>query len=215
MAAIPLKPEYHPTLGRLLSPHWRAASRSVRLLVMALGIGLVGVAVAVVLTLESPSISYGGPTPFSFKYRGLHRTTPDPGGDVKVWRLRGPRLEDSFAVRPLTLPPYQGSLSGELPLYASGYIRALSLRLPGFELRGEGKTRVNTVPAYNILYTTLLGGRRVYGRNVLLLPERPGEREGVEIAMLTSPTANSQVTSPSLVASVGVLKNVLRTFTFT
>ena len=26
MAAVPIKPEYGPTLGRLLSPRWRAAS---------------------------------------------------------------------------------------------------------------------------------------------------------------------------------------------
>ena len=33
----------------------------------------------------------------------------------------------------------------------------------------------------------------MYGRDVLLLAQRPGEREGVKIVMLTSPTANSQV----------------------
>ena len=33
MGAVPIKPEYGPTLGRLLSPRWRAASRLVRGLV--------------------------------------------------------------------------------------------------------------------------------------------------------------------------------------
>ena len=47
-------------------------------------------------------------------------------------------------------------------------------------LRGEGKTRVNTVPGYEVLYTATVDGREMYGRDVLLLPERPGAREGVD-----------------------------------
>jgi hypothetical protein len=77
---------------------------------------------------------------------------------------------------------------------------------------GEGKTRVNAVPAYQVVYTTVLGGREMYGRNVLLLPQRPRARRGVSIVMLTSPTANAQVTAPSEVASEGVLLRPLKTF---
>ena len=100
---------------------------------------------------------------------------PDPGGYVKVQRRRADgSLEDSFAVEPLQLPPYSGELSGELPLYATGYIRGLARRDPDFVLRGEGKTRVNGVPAYHVLYTAVVEGRTMYGRDVLLLPERRG-----------------------------------------
>jgi hypothetical protein len=80
-------------------------------------------------------------------------------------------------------------------------------------LRGEGKTRVNAVPAYNVEYTTRVAGRTMFGRDVLLVAQRPGEREGVNIVMLTSPTANAQVTSPLEVASEGVLLKPLKTFT--
>ena len=73
---------------------------------------------------------------------------------------------------------------------------------------------MNTVPAYQVLYTAMLDGRPMYGRNVLLLPERPGAREGVEIVMLTSPTANAQVDSPLEVAGTGVLLRPLKTFSF-
>jgi len=73
---------------------------------------------------------------------------------------------------------------------------------------------VNTVFGYNVFYTAVLEGRRLYGRDVLLLPERPGVREGVDIVMLTSSTANSRVTSPSEVASTGILQKPLKTFTF-
>jgi hypothetical protein len=215
MVAVPMKPEYGPTLGRLLSPRWRAASALVRAAVIAAGLGLLALLISAALTLENASYAHGGKVPFSFAYRSLYRVASDPGGYVKVQRSRADgELLDSYAVEPLRLPPYSGELSGELPLYASGYIRALAQLDTGFVLRGEGKTRVNTVPAYQVLYTAMVDGRPMYGRNVLLLPERPGAREGVEIVMLTSPTANAQVDSPLEVAGTGVLLRPLKTFSF-
>jgi hypothetical protein len=215
MVAVPMKPEYGPTLGRLLSPRWRAASPLARGVVIAAGVGLLALLVAVGLTLENASYAQGGRVPFSFAYRSLWRVAPDPGGYVKVQRHRPDgALEDSYAVEPLSLPAYSGEASGELPLYASGYVRTLSRRNPAFVLRGEGKTRVNGVPAYQVLYTAVVEGQPMYGRDVLLLPERRGAREGVEIVMLTSPTANSQVDSPLEVASTGVLLRPLKTFSF-
>jgi hypothetical protein len=215
MVAVPMKPEYGPTLGRLLAPRWRAASRLARGVVIAAAVGLLALLVGAALTLENASFSHGGKLPFSFAYRSLYRVAPDPGGYVRVQRHRSDgTLEDSYAVEPLLLPPYVGEPSGELPVYAAGYIRGLEARDAGFVLRGEGKTRVNAVPAYQVLYTAVLEGRTMYGRDVLLLPERQGAREGVDIVMLTSPTANSQVDSPLEVASTGVLLRPLKTFTF-
>jgi hypothetical protein len=215
VAAVPIKPRYGPTLGRLLSPRWRAASALARAGVIGACAGAIAVIVGAVLTLENATYSHAGRVPFGFSYRGLYRVRPDPGGYVKVQRHRADgTLEDSFAVEPLTLPPYSGSLSGELPLYAAGHIRSLAGREAGFVLRGEGKTRVNTVPAYQVLYTAQVEGRTMWGRDVLLLPERPGVREGVDIVMLTSPTANVQITSPLEVASAGVLLRPLKTFSF-
>ncbi len=214
MVAVPVKAEYGPTLGRLLSPRWRAASPLTRALVWALVAGFVALALGAFLTLENTHYSRGGRVPFSFYYRGIYRAAPQPGEWVRLERHgAGGRLEDSFSVRPLLLPPYSGALSGELPLYAAGYIRMLRSRDADFVLRGEGKTRVNAVPAYNVDYTTRIAGRTMYGRDVLLVAQKPGEREGVNIVMLTSPTANSQVTSPLEVASAGVLLKPLKTFT--
>jgi hypothetical protein len=214
VASVPFKPQYGPTLGRLLAPRWHAAPRVARGMVVAAGGGLVVLAVVAVFALWPAGFSYGGAAPFHFSYRGLYRVTPGPGELVRIERRAGGRLEDSFAVAQLRLPPYAGGLSGELPLYASGYIKGLSSKYSGFALRGEGKTRVNTVPAYNVLYTATIEGREMYGRDVLLLPERPEVRDGVAIEMLTSPSANSKVTSPLEVASAGVLEKPLETFTF-
>jgi hypothetical protein len=215
MVAVPIKPQYGPTLGRLLSPRWRAASAPARAVVIAACAGLIALVVGAVLTLENATFSYAGSVPFSFSYRSLYRVPADPGGFVKVQRHRADgTLEDSFAVEPLTLPPYSGSLSGELPLYAAGYIRELASRDAGFVLRAEGKTRVNTVSAYHVLYSARIEGREMWGRDVLLLPDRPGVRRGVDIVMLTSPSANAQVSSPLQVALTGVLLRPLKTFSF-
>jgi hypothetical protein len=216
MAAVPMKPEYGPTLGRLLAPRWRAASRLARAAVLVAGVGLLAVLVAVGLTLENARFSHGGSVPFSFSYRDLYRVAPDPGGYVKVQgHWPDGTLKYSYAVDPLTLPVYSGEVSGELPLYATGFVHTLSGRYPHFELRGEGKTRVNnTLTGYQVLFTADVEGQRMYGRDVLLLPQRARVREGVLVAMLTSPTASAQVTSPMEVGATGVLLRPLKTFTF-
>lgn len=214
MASVPIKAEYGPTLGRLLSSRWRAAPWLVRVLVRLGAVGVVALGVVAFLTLDNAHYSHGGPVPFSFAYRGLYRVAPDPGGYVKVQRhAPDGRLEDSFAVEPLTLPRYAGWQTGELAVYAAGYIDRLRARDRDFVLRGDGKTRVNQVPAYQVLYTTKIDGRTMWGRDVLLLPQRAGARRGVNIVMLTSPTANARVDSPLEVASAGVLLRPVKTFT--
>ncbi len=213
MVAVPIKPEYGPTLGRLLSPRWRAASALTRGVVLASGAALLALAVALALTLLSPSYSHGGPVAFSFTYRGLYRVTPDPGGYVKVQkRAADGALQNSFAVEPLTLPPYRGGLSGELPLYAASYENGLLRRYADVVLRGDGKTQVNHAPAYEVLYTATVEGRRMYGRDVLLLPERPGVREGVVIVMQTAPGVSRQVAGPAEVAGTGMLQAAFKSF---
>ena len=215
MAAVPVKPEYGPTLGRLLAPRWHAASRLLRGAVVLAGVGLLAVVVAAALTLENASFSHGGRVPFSFSYRGLYRVAADPGGYVKVERRHADgTIRDSFAVGPLRLAPYSGELQGELPLYATGYIASLSRRTPGFALRGEGKTKVNNlISAYDVFYSTVVDGRKLYGRDIMLLPERPQAREGVTITMLSTPTKRSELASPLEVAISGILLRPLKSFT--
>jgi hypothetical protein len=212
--AIPIRPQYGPTLGRLLEPWWRASSPLTRMAVRLGALAAAALAIAATLALLNAHFSAGGRVPFSFSYRSLYRTAPDPGGIVKVRRVdsRG-RLLDSFAVAPLELPPYTGNSQGELPVYATGYIHELARRDKDFVLYGEGLQRINTVPAYDVYYTTRVEGRRMLGRDVLLVAQRPGRRAGVEITMLTAPHANRDVTSPLEVASTGVLLRPYKTFT--
>ncbi len=211
-----MKPEYGPTLGRLLAPRWHAASRVTRAAVIAAGVALLALLAGAALTLENASFSHGGSVPFSFSYRDLYRVAPEPGGYVRVQsRWSNGALKYSYAVDPLRLPPYTGDLTGAMPLFATGFVRALGERDRGFELRGQGKTRVsNTLSGYEVVYTAVVEGRRMFGRDVLLMPSRAGAREGVVVVMLTSPKATAQVTSPLEVGGTGVLLRPLKTFEF-
>jgi hypothetical protein len=211
MTSIPLKPQYGPTLGRLLEPRWRSAAPIVRVLVIAAGAGLLALMVALVLGLLNASYSQGGAVPFSFEYRSLYKTPPNQGGFVKVARSSKGKLEDSYAVAPLAIGSYGGSVTGELPLAAAAYTRRLAARFPAFRLEGEGKTRISsTLAGYQVLYTTLLAGQRLYGRDVILIPPHHGTSKGVVIEMLSSEPAT--VSKP--VASSGVLETPLKTFAF-
>jgi len=177
---------------------------------------LLAIVVGVALTLENAGYSHGGKLPFSFAYRGLYRVKADGGAFVRVEeRSPGGALKYSYEVYPLSLPPYSGSVWGELPRYASGYIEELRRSEPAFTLSGEGKSKLtNEHTGYQVTYTTRVDGQKMYARNVLLLPETPGVREGVVIAMLTASTATTQVKTPSEVAETGVLLRPLKTFTF-
>jgi hypothetical protein len=216
MVALPMKPEYGPTLGRLLAPRWRAASWLARTTVMLAGALALLVIVAAALTLENARFSHGGSVPFSFSYRDLYRVTPDAGGYVKV-QSRWPdgALKYSYAVDPLLLPAYSREPTAELPLFVTGLLPSFARRYTDFELRGEGKTKVNnTLTGYQILFTARVEGAPVYGRAVLLLAPRARAREGVVVMMLTSSNATTQITSPVEVGTTGVLLKPMKTFTF-
>jgi hypothetical protein len=187
----------------------------VRGLVLVGGLALVATLAGAVAKFEHPTLNHGGALPFSFDYRGLYRTSPAPGGYAKVQRISGGRLEDSFAVGPLALTPYRGQPSAALALYASGYIHRLASRYHGFRLRGEGWTQVDSISAYaiyNIFYRAEMRGRELYGRDVLLLPERTGARRGVAISMFTAVAGNRQVSSPFVVGAKGALEGPLKSF---
>jgi|SRR6185437_10025868 len=211
MASVPLKPQYGPTLGTLLAPRWRAAAPAWRALTIVGGVAVLALAVAFALSLLDARYSHGGAVPFSFRYKSLYRTAPDPGGYVKVTHSSGGRLEDSYAVAPMRLEAYEGNVSGALPVFAAGYTHALAERFAHFRFEGEGKTRISsTLGGYEVLYSAFLDGQTMHGRDVMLLPERPGAREGVVIEMLTS----EPVTVSEPVASSGVLEVPLKSFSF-
>jgi hypothetical protein len=178
----------------------------------ALG-GVIALVAAAVLTVQPASFSRGGPVPFGFRYAGLYRTAPEPGGYVRVARHLHGHLEDSFEVAPLRLPPYSASLNVEFPLFAPTVVVALQRRYGRtFRFDGEGPSLSDWSSAYNVFYTVRIDGHGMYGRDVLMLPERHGAREGVLIAMLMAFGENHLLTYPLHVGGSGVLQRPLETF---
>jgi hypothetical protein len=176
-------------------------------------VAVVALLAGAALTLENAQYAHGGAVPFSFSYRDLYRTVPAPGEFVRVQNASRGRLSNAFAAGPLLLPRYSVPLNVEFPLYATSYIQRLSHRVEGFALLGEGETKINGVPAYDILYDARVDGQTMYGRDILLLPERHHPRAGVYITMLSSPATNPGVTSPMQVGTIGLLELPIETFT--
>ena len=107
----------------------------------------------------------------------VRRVPPRAGELVRLEAARGP-LRTAVTVRRLSLPAYDGSVSGLLPILAERHAAALARELPGFELRGEGKARVNDAPGYQLRYRAGPPERRTIGFDIFVVPE-DGDREGV------------------------------------
>jgi hypothetical protein len=203
-------------LPELLAPRWQRASRGARRRILAAGVGLVLVAAAIaVLYPRDGWVLYHGRTvSFNLRYaRTLHRVPAPPPAYARIEQRNAARaLLRWFEVDPLRLPAFHGEISGALPAYATNYIAGLRARTPGFVLQTETKTRVNLNPGYTFTYAATLGGRRVFGRVVMLLPALSGTRDGVILTMGTVPSV--LVPGPDQVAANDVLQVPLRSFRF-
>ena len=71
---------------------------------------------------------------------------------------------------------------------------------------------ISPYAVYNVFYIATVQRREMYGRDVLLLRERPGQRRGVAISMLSAVAGNRQVSSPLLVGTKGALGGPLTSF---
>lgn len=173
-------------------------------------------AAALVLRSQEPVEEYVQREGLSFNFRYPAALAPvRRRGDelVRVESRRGDGLfVQSFAVEPLTLPAYRGEVGGLLPVVAVAEQAALARRFRAFELVGEGKTRLNEVPGYGIVFRARLGERRLFGREVLLPEPVAGPRRGVRLLLLATPSAG--VTRAEDTGVRGVIKRPFRTFRF-
>jgi hypothetical protein len=133
------------------------------------------------------------------------------GAALDLERVREDGLfVSSFAVRELTLPPYEGTAGGILPLLATFHVRERRERLEGFELVGEGRTRVNFVPGYEVVFQYDLGERTVYARDVFLVPEVPGQRAGAQLELRATPVSGTP--NAESIGKVGAIRLPFRSF---
>ena len=206
---------YRPSLRDVVGPSLARLPRPLRWLTLAVVAGLAGLLAWQVLKPADRGVEYiqREPIAFNFAYESAMRPERAEGAEfVRLVRRQDGLFRDSFAVEPLTLPPYRGETGGVLPLFADREIAALSRRFADFELVEEGKTRVLLVPGYGIVFRARLGERRLYGRVVLLPEPEPGTRRGVKLVLLATPAAGANKATD--VGLVGATKRPYRTFRF-
>lgn len=206
-----VKPEFRPTLAELLAPLPRRAR--VALLVVVAVLALIAAAALIAGRDSEKTVLVREPVTFNLAYKGELRKVDRPGVLLALERTRGGLFLDSYVIRDLRLPPYQGAPAGTLPLLAEGYIRRLQRRYAGFDLHGEGRTRINNGVGYQVVFRARRGRRTLYGRHLLLVPDEPetGVRRGVIIELTSTPSGTPNLDA---VGNTGVLKTPLRSFRF-
>ena len=222
MPSLPVKPELGPSLPELAGPRWRRLPRAARAVLLALAAIVFALLVLTVLRggpgADETPVVVDEPTAFNLRYgAGLERAEPRAGEVLRLEDARGgDRFLQSFAVRPLSLAPYRGLSGGELPVVAEGLKDRLAERFEGFRLVEEGRTRINEVPGYEVIFTARADdGRTLYGRWVMLLPlsdpPRP-ERQGVTLELLGTYAAG--IPNVGSIGDQGALKLPMRSFRF-
>jgi hypothetical protein len=209
---IVIKSEYGPTLPQLLASRSlavRVAAGALAALIV-LGAGIV----AITARADEQALLVRGPVTFNLIY-GEQWSRIDRPGALVALRDTGDHglFLDSYTVRDLRLPAYRGVVSGMLPIYANGYVRAVRKRYKGFEFVSEGRARINNAIGYEVTFRARAGARRLYGRHYLLVEESPeGRRRGVVIELESTPAAGTP--SAGEIGNHGALKTPLRSFRF-
>jgi len=214
MAAV--RPEYGPSLPELAGPRWCALPRAPRLALAAAG-ALVLLAILVGIVRgegdDRTAIVVDKPIAFNLVHtQGLAKVAPHPGELLRLESDTSRSDRQSYTVEPLTLPPYRGDVSAGFLIATARMAEQMAAADPNFVYRGEGRARINDLPGHQILFVTRRGATTVYGRRVLLVPDEPGAREGVQITVLADRSA--AVPNIDAVGNNGLLKTPLRSFRF-
>jgi hypothetical protein len=160
-------------------------------------------AVAIVLALSTPpspgtQVTHAQPPVFNVLYPPglMHRAHARPGELMRIEGHRG-KLTIEIVVRPLRLPHYSGDVThGLLPVYADRFADAQAKILPGFVLTSEGRARVNNGVGYEIGFQSVRPQQRVYGLDVLLVPDDMTEGKGLVTLSLRQTKPGGAFTKP-------------------
>jgi hypothetical protein len=180
-----VRPEFGPTLPALLHERFGISERLAGVLLVGL---LVGLAVLVALVARRDDgvaqLTHAAPPAFTLLYpeRVMDVERPAAGELARLETSRG-GVRAAVTVRPARLPPYPGTaIYGLAPVLAERRIDAVRRRSERFQLRGDGRTRVNGAPGYEIAYRTGPPGRRTYFREVVLVEDETA-RDGVLLTL--------------------------------
>ena len=218
MPSLPVRDELGPTLPDLAAPYWRRLPRAARLALVALAVLVVAAilwrAVGPAADAGETSVVVSDPVAFNLRFGGdLERVAATGGASLALEAREDGDVVQSFVVEPLELPPYRGLAAGTLPVYAESVKDRLASRFDDFTMVHEGRTRINEVPGYELVFAARNeAGRRVYGRWVMLVPDEPGAREGVTLQLFAR--WGARVPNADALGDQGQLKLPLRSFRF-
>jgi hypothetical protein len=206
-----LRPEFGPSLPQLLRARLGVPER----ISAAVALAAVVVAAVVVIASRGGDVHYihrSDPV-FNLRYAPVLHRVPARGGVLfELDGRRGSLFLQSLVIRPLRLPAYRGSVSGMLPVYAARRMELVRRRYTDLAVLDEGKARVGGAPGYQIGFRARLGGRTVFGRQVLVVPDEPGARDGVMMTVVQTHAAGAH--SLDDVGNVGAIKKAFRSFRF-
>ncbi|MEY2513230.1 MAG: hypothetical protein QOJ89_588 [bacterium] len=206
-----VKPQYGPTLPQLV----RTLPRAQQLAAITLAVLIVAGAVLVALRArpDETHVIVRGAATFNLAYGPKLERVARHGALFALRREHNGLFLDSYIVRPLRLPPYRGAAGGMLPVYSVDYLERLRKRYGAFELAGDGRTRINNAIGYQLVLRARRGGRALYVRHLLLVPQSPdGERRGVIVELESTPAAGTP--NAAGVGNAGPLKQAMRSFRF-
>jgi len=194
-----VRPEFGDSLPTKLGPKWRALSKLSRGLIIGASVVIVALLAYILAggTSSTRSVKVAAPVPFQLDYDGDLLQQRLALGRESL-RLESPAAvanKRSFAVQPLLLPAYEGSVQGVLPLQAERLVKQMTAADPSFITVSEGPLLIEDQPGYEILYQLSRGGETIYGRRVLLFPAKLGGRAGVDVTM-TAPRSSSNLAAP-------------------
>jgi len=206
-----LRPEFGPSLPQVLRARLGVPVR----VTAVLGLLVAGAVVAALLLARADEVRYvhrSAPV-FNLRYADvLERLPPRPGVLLALEGRRGDLFLQGMSIRPLRLPPYRGAVSGMLPLYAVRHMEDVRRRFGAIDVLEEGKARINDAPGYQVGFRARRQGRTLYGREVLLVPDEPGAREGVAITVVQTNAVGAHSIEDA--GTVGAIKKPFRSFRF-
>ena len=178
-----VRPEFGPTLPELLR------GRGVPPRAIAAGAILLAVVLAVTVFLvtrrDESELAHRSDPQFTLLYDpAFVRPVDVRPGELTRLEGRDGRLRAEVSVRPLRLPAYRGDVAhGLLPVHVERRKTELRRELEGFTLTDEGRANVNRAPGYQLGYRQRMPGEIVTWRELYVVPDEPGAREGVVLVL--------------------------------
>jgi hypothetical protein len=214
MGDSPVRREFGPTLPGLLRARLGLSQRAaVRLTLAVLAAIAAAAALVLLLTGERKLVHEGDPV-FSFTAGSVVRQADARPGELMRLDASHGRLSIVLVASRFHLPDLgHGAPYGDMPVYADTYARELAGQLDHFVLRDEGKAGRHDVTGYQFGYRSGPPGSQVTWRDMLLLPDEPGARDGVLLRLRESATGRRRL-GPKEVARVNEGRAAMRSFAF-